>query len=360
MGKETGFLEVDREDRGYEDPRKRLKTYKEFVIPLPEDKLRMQASRCMNCGIPYCHNGCPVNNQIPDWNDLVYKGGWQEAVENLLSTNNFPEFTGRICPAPCEAACTLNIIDQPVTIKTIEAALADRGWKEGWIKPQPPEEKTGKSVAVVGSGPAGLSAAHRLAMLGHDVTIFEAKDKLGGLNEYGIAAYKTVNDFAQREVDWLLKIGGITPKMKTALGRDITLENLRRDYDAEGIVSCKGIGELPDGAPAACAGVVLVRQRPGEGKAIFITLSDETGVCNVVVWARTFEHFRKEVMGSRLLLVEGRVQKSPEGVVHLMAENMVDRSADLRRLSGAAVPRQDATQRHPSNVRVLPPSRDFH
>jgi glutamate synthase (NADPH/NADH) small chain len=152
MGKETGFLEFDREDRGYEDPKERIKNYKEFAVPLPEDKLQVQASRCMNCGIPYCHNGCPVNNQIPDWNDLLYKGDWQKAVENLLSTNNFPEFTGRICPAPCEAACTLNIIEQPVTIKTIEAALADRGWKEGWIKPQPPRHKSGKSVAVVGSG----------------------------------------------------------------------------------------------------------------------------------------------------------------------------------------------------------------
>ena len=243
MGKETGFLEVDREDRGYEDPRKRLKTYKEFVIPLPEDKLRMQASRCMNCGIPYCHNGCPVNNQIPDWNDLVYKGGWQEAVENLLSTNNFPEFTGRICPAPCEAACTLNIIDQPVTIKTIEAALADRGWKEGWIKPHPPERKTGRSVAIVGSGPAGLACAQQLARAGHSVTVFEKADRVGGLLRYGIPDFKMEKHLINRRAVQM-EAEGVVFKTSTEVGVDVSMKSLRENFDA---VVLAGGAEEPRG-----------------------------------------------------------------------------------------------------------------
>jgi glutamate synthase (NADPH/NADH) small chain len=172
MGKETGFLELDRQDRTYADPKERVAHYKEFVIPHAEPALKAQASRCMNCGIPYCHNGCPVNNIIPDWNHLVYESDWENALEVLHSTNNFPEFTGRICPAPCEAACTLNIIDQPVTIKSIECAIVDKGWENGWIKPQVPAKKTGKSVAVVGSGPAGLAAAQQLARAGHSVTLF--------------------------------------------------------------------------------------------------------------------------------------------------------------------------------------------
>src|SRR5690606_35785667 len=186
MGKETGFLEIEREDRTYEDPKERIGHYREFVIPHSEDGLRNQAARCMNCGIPYCHNGWPVNNQIPDWNHLVYESDWRNALDNLLSTNNFPEFTGRVCPAPCEAACTLNIIDQPVTIKSIECAIVDRGWKEGWIQPQIPARKTGKTVAVVGSGPAGLACAQQLARAGHTVTVFEKADRVGGLLRYGI------------------------------------------------------------------------------------------------------------------------------------------------------------------------------
>jgi glutamate synthase (NADPH/NADH) small chain len=231
MGKETGFLELDREDHGYEDPKKRLTTYKEFVVPLPEEKLQAQASRCMNCGIPYCHNGCPVNNQIPDWNDLVYKGGWRDAVENLLSTNNFPEFTGRICPAPCEAACTLNIIDQPVTIKTIEAALADRGWKEGWIKPQPPEKKTGKSVAIVGSGPAGLACAQQLARAGHSVTVFEKADRIGGLLRYGIPDFKMEKHLINRRAVQM-EAEGVTFKTSTEVGVDVSMKSLRENFDA--------------------------------------------------------------------------------------------------------------------------------
>ena len=169
MGKVTGFLEIDRRDRRYAPASDRIRHYNEFVIPLSEEATRDQAARCMDCGIPYCHNGCPVNNQIPDWNDLVYRGDWEEAARNLHSTNNFPEFTGRICPAPCEASCTLNLIDDPVTIKTIECAIVDRALGEGWIKPEPPAQKTGKKIAVVGSGPAGLACAQQLARAGHEV-----------------------------------------------------------------------------------------------------------------------------------------------------------------------------------------------
>jgi glutamate synthase (NADPH/NADH) small chain len=184
VGKATGFLELNRQDRIYANTNERLKHYKEFVVPLPEEKLKAQASRCMDCGIPYCHNGCPVNNIIPDWNHLVYEGDWQNALEVLHSTNNFPEFTGRICPAPCEASCTLNIDDAPVTIKSIECAIVDRGWREGWIQPQPPKRKTGKSIAVVGSGPAGMACAQQLARAGHSVTLFEKNDRMGGLLRY--------------------------------------------------------------------------------------------------------------------------------------------------------------------------------
>ena len=231
MGKETGFLEVDREDRAYEDPKERIKNYKEFVVPLPEDKLRKQASRCMNCGIPYCHNGCPVNNQIPDWNDLVYKGDWADALENLHSTNNFPEFTGRICPAPCEASCTLNIIDQPVTIKTIEMQIADKGWKEGWIRPQPPQEKTGKSVAVVGSGPAGLACAQQLARAGHSVTVFEKADRVGGLLRYGIPDFKMEKHLINRRAVQM-EAEGVTFKTSTEVGVDVSIKSLKENFDA--------------------------------------------------------------------------------------------------------------------------------
>jgi glutamate synthase (NADPH/NADH) small chain len=175
MGKVTGFLEIDRRDRRYAPASDRIRHYKEFVIPLSEEATKDQAARCMNCGIPYCHNGCPVNNQIPDWNDLVYHDDWQEASRNLHSTNNFPEFTGRICPAPCEASCTLNLNDSPVTIKSIECAIVDRAWEEGWIVPEPAAKLTGKRVAIVGSGPAGLASAQQLARAGHEVHVFEKK-----------------------------------------------------------------------------------------------------------------------------------------------------------------------------------------
>ncbi|MFZ0117024.1 MAG: glutamate synthase subunit beta [Xanthobacteraceae bacterium] len=200
MGKITGFLEFERNDRDYEPVEERIRHWREFVQPLPEKETRQQAARCMNCGIPYCHTGCPVNNQIPDWNDLVYTGEWEEAARNLHSTNNFPEVTGRICPAPCEAACTLNIEDIPVTIKTIECAIADKAREQGWIKPEPPATTTGKKVAIVGSGPAGLACAQQLARAGHDVHVYERYAKAGGLLRYGIPDFKMEKDLVDMRV----------------------------------------------------------------------------------------------------------------------------------------------------------------
>ena len=200
MGKVTGFLEIDRQERRYETASDRIRHFREFVIPLSEGATRDQAARCMNCGIPYCHNGCPVNNQIPDWNDLVYRGDWHTAHLNLHSTNNFPEFTGRVCPAPCEASCTLNLNDVPVTIKTIECAIVDRAWQEGWIVPERAPERTGKSVAVIGSGPAGLACAQQLARVGHDVHVFEKHAKAGGLLRYGIPDFKLEKHHVDRRV----------------------------------------------------------------------------------------------------------------------------------------------------------------
>jgi glutamate synthase (NADPH/NADH) small chain len=231
MGKETGFLEIERKDRTYADPKERVRHYKEFVIPHSEEGLRNQAARCMNCGIPYCHNGCPVNNQIPDWNHLIYEGDWRNALDNLLSTNNFPEFTGRICPAPCEASCTLNIIDQPVTIKSIECALNDRAWKEGWVQPQVPERKTGKSVAIVGSGPAGLACAQQLARAGHSVTVFEKSDRVGGLLRYGIPDFKMEKHLINRRAVQM-EAEGVTFKTSTEVGVDVSLKSLKENFDA--------------------------------------------------------------------------------------------------------------------------------
>jgi glutamate synthase (NADPH/NADH) small chain len=231
MGKETGFLELDRKDRTYADPKERLKHYKEFVIPHAEPELRAQASRCMNCGIPYCHNGCPVNNIIPDWNHLVYEGDWKNALEVLHSTNNFPEFTGRICPAPCEASCTLNIIDSPVTIKSIECAIVDRGWQEGWIAPQVPEKRTGKTVAVVGSGPAGLAAAQQLARAGHSVTVFEKNDRVGGLLRYGIPDFKMEKHLINRRAVQM-EAEGVQFRTSTEVGVTISVASLKENFDA--------------------------------------------------------------------------------------------------------------------------------
>src|SRR5579871_1095302 len=230
MGKETGFLELDRQDRTYDAPAERLKHYKEFVIPLPEDALRGQASRCMNCGIPYCHNGCPVNNIIPDFNHLVYEDDWRNALEILHSTNNFPEFTGRVCPAPCEASCTLNIQDQPVTIKTIECAIVDRGWQEGWIGPQVPTRRTGKSVAVVGAGPSGLACAQQLARAGHFVTVFEKNDRVGGLLRYGIPDFKMEKHLINRRAVQM-EAEGVTFRTSTEVGVHVSVDSLKENFD---------------------------------------------------------------------------------------------------------------------------------
>ena len=231
MGKATGFLEFERTDRGYIKPEERLKNYKEYVTPLPEAELTKQAARCMNCGIPYCHNGCPVNNMIPDWNDLIYRDQWQAALETLHSTNNFPEFTGRICPAPCEASCTLNITETPVTIKSIECAIVDRGWEEGWIKSQIPTHKTGKRVAVVGSGPAGLAAAQQLARTGHAVTLFEKYDRIGGLLRYGIPDFKMEKHLIDRRVNQMAA-EGVEFRTGTEVGTTLPFDVLLAGYDA--------------------------------------------------------------------------------------------------------------------------------
>jgi len=231
MGKASGFLEIDRQDRKYDAPAERLKHNREFVIPHDDAGLKGQASRCMNCGIPYCHNGCPVNNQIPDWNHLVYENDWREALTNLHSTNNFPEFTGRICPAPCEAACTLNIVDQPVTIKSIECAIVDRGWKEGWIEPQVPAKKTGKSVAVVGSGPAGMAAAQQLARAGHSVTVFEKNDRIGGLLRYGIPDFKMEKTHINRRA-MQMEAEGVQFRTSVEVGVTVSFASLQENFDA--------------------------------------------------------------------------------------------------------------------------------
>ncbi|MCA0978703.1 glutamate synthase subunit beta [Qipengyuania flava] len=231
MGKETGFLEYEREDRTYADPAERLKSYKEFVIPHERGALQKQAARCMNCGIPYCHNGCPVNNIIPDWNHLVYEDDWKSALEVLHSTNNFPEFTGRVCPAPCEAACTLNIVDAPVTIKSIECAIIDRGFKEGWVKPQVPEKQSGKSVAVIGSGPAGLAAAQQLARAGHAVTVFEKSDRIGGLLRYGIPDFKMEKHLINRRAVQM-EAEGVQFRTSSEVGVEVSFEALKENFDA--------------------------------------------------------------------------------------------------------------------------------
>ncbi len=245
MGKVTGFLEIDRQDRRYAPAGDRIRHYREFVIPLSEEGTRNQAARCMNCGIPFCHNGCPVNNQIPDWNDLVYNGGWREASINLHSTNNFPEFTGRICPAPCEAACTLNIEDTPVTIKTIECAIVDRAWNEGWITPEPAKTRSGKKVAVVGSGPAGLAAAQQLARAGHDVHVFEKFAKAGGLLRYGIPDFKMEKRLIDRRIHQM-EAEGVTFHYNEHIGVTRPVEELTAAYDA---VLLTGGAEKPRDLP---------------------------------------------------------------------------------------------------------------
>jgi glutamate synthase (NADPH/NADH) small chain len=246
MGKVTGFLEIDRADRRYAQASDRIRHYREFMLPLSEESTRNQAARCMNCGIPYCHTGCPVNNQIPDWNDLVYRGLWEEAARNLHTTNNFPEFTGRVCPAPCEASCTLNLQDSSVTIKTIECAIVDRAWAEGWIKPEPPERRTGFKVAVVGSGPAGLACAQQLARAGHQTHVFEKNAKPGGLLRYGIPDFKMEKTHVDRRVAQM-QAEGVVFHCGTKVGRDVEAKALVEEYDA---IVLSGGAEAPRDLPA--------------------------------------------------------------------------------------------------------------
>jgi glutamate synthase (NADPH/NADH) small chain len=241
MGKPTGFLEIKRRDPGAAPPGERIRFYKEFEIPLAESELSRQGARCMDCGIPFCQSGCPVNNIIPDWNDLVYRGRWREAIDVLHSTNNFPEFTGRICPAPCEAACTLNINNDPVTIKTIEHAIIDHAWEQGWVKPQPAARKTGKKVAVVGSGPAGLACAQQLARAGHAVTLFEKNDRLGGLMRYGIPDFKLEKHHIDRRLEQL-KAEGVEFRVNQHVGVNLPAQKLLAEFDA---VALTGGSEHP-------------------------------------------------------------------------------------------------------------------
>jgi glutamate synthase (NADPH) small chain len=246
MGKITGFIEIERRDRPYVPVPERIKFYKEFIRPLPEEEMGKQAARCMDCGIPFCQTGCPVNNIIPDWNDLVYHADWREALAVLHSTNNFPEFTGRVCPAPCEAACVLNINDNPVAIKSIEQAIVDRGYAEGWVVPQIPHHKTGKKVAVVGSGPAGMACAQQLARAGHDVTLFEKNDRIGGLLRYGIPDFKMEKHLIDRRVEQMT-LEGVAFRPNAHIGVTIAAKELLAQFDA---IALTGGSEKPRDLPA--------------------------------------------------------------------------------------------------------------
>ncbi len=247
MGKPTGFIEYLREDPSELSPLNRIRNWDEFHLPMPEDKLRTQAARCMDCGTPFCHtgitinrmaSGCPINNLIPEWNDLIYRGLWREALERLHKTNNFPEFTGRVCPAPCEGACVLGIHNPPVTIKNIEYSIIEKGWEEGWVKPEPPQKRTGKKVAVVGSGPAGLCAAAQLNKAGHWVSVFERADRPGGLLMYGIPNMKLDKTaIVMRRIE-LLELEGVKFICNTEIGKDLPVEQLLKEYDS--VILCTG------------------------------------------------------------------------------------------------------------------------
>src|SRR6476659_5628114 len=245
MSNPSGFLKIERQDRGYAPPEERLKHWKEFVRPLAEREVEKQAERCMDCGIPFCHSGCPVNNLIPDWNDLVQRDEWQPAIERLHRTNNFPEFTGRVCPAPCEASCTLNLTDSPVTIKTIECSIVDRAWTEGWVQPELPSKKTGKKIAVIGSGPAGLAASQQLARAGHDVHLFEKNARAGGLLRYGIPDFKMEKHLIDRRVKQM-EAEGVTFHYNVNVGIDLPHDELLDSYDA---VILSGGAEKPRDLP---------------------------------------------------------------------------------------------------------------
>jgi glutamate synthase (NADPH/NADH) small chain len=231
VGKITGFMEIKRETPDRRPVAERLKDWREFDLKLPEERLKAQGARCMDCGIPFCHKGCPLGNLIPDWNDLIYRGRWRDAIDRLHSTNNFPEFTGRVCPAPCEEACVLNINNDPVTIKLIEKNIIDHAWSEGWVAPQPPAQTTGKRVAVVGSGPAGLACAQQLARAGHAVTLFERSDRIGGLLMYGIPDFKLEKRYVERRVEQM-KAEGVQVVTSCQVGFDIHADEMRTKFDA--------------------------------------------------------------------------------------------------------------------------------
>jgi len=237
MGKVTGFLEISREQPSRRKVEERINDWHEVYEPFPEEKQREQSARCMDCGVPFCHTGCPVNNLIPDWNDLAYHGRWEAAIRRLHATNNFPEFTGRICPAPCEAACVLGIDQPPVSIKLIERSVVERAWQEGWIKPEPPEQNTGKRVAVVGSGPSGLAAAQQLRRAGHSVTVYEKNDRIGGLMRYGIPNFKLEKDVLDRRIEQL-RAEGVVFETNAHVGANVPVKSLSEHYDA--ILLCGG------------------------------------------------------------------------------------------------------------------------
>jgi len=245
VGKVTGFMEYPRLDEGYIPPSERIKNYKEFVLHLSDEEAKIQGARCMDCGIPFCNNGCPVNNIIPDWNDLVYQQNWRAAIDILHSTNNFPEFTGRICPAPCEAACTLNINSDAVGIKSIEHAIIDKAWENNWVVPQPPKHKTGKKIAIVGSGPAGLAAAQQLARAGHAVDVLEKNDRIGGLLRYGIPDFKMEKTHIDRRMEQM-EAEGVCFKPNQNVGGNISPDQLVDEYDA---VILAGGAEWPRDLP---------------------------------------------------------------------------------------------------------------
>ncbi|MBV6305482.1 glutamate synthase subunit beta [Candidimonas humi] len=302
MGKITGFMEFRRIKEATEAPQKRLKNWREFVHTLTDDEAKVQGARCMDCGIPFCSNGCPVNNVIPDWNDLVYKGQWRQALDTLHSTNNFPEFTGRICPAPCEAACTLNINDDAVGIKSIEHFIIDKGWAEGWVVPQPPKKKTGKKVAVVGSGPAGLACAQQLARAGHSVTLFEKSNRIGGLLRYGIPDFKLEKSHIDRRLTQM-EAEGVEFCPSTYVGDPAhaedgltvrTPESLQAEFDA---IALTGGAENPRDLPVpgrelkgvhfamdflrqqnkVDAGDQVARQTLAKGKHVIVIGGGDTG-----------------------------------------------------------------------------------
>ena len=245
MGKPTGFKEFPRKERGYRQVEERLGDYYELLVPMTESDLKDQGARCMDCGIPFCHNGCPINNIIPEWNDLVYTGDWRQALDVLHSTNNFPEFTGRVCPAPCEAACTLNLTDEPVTIKSIECAIVDRGWAEGWIEPQVPKRLTNMRVAVVGSGPAGMACAQQLARAGHEVVLYEKNARIGGLLRYGIPDFKMDKELIKRRKAQM-QAEGVEFRPNSHVGYNVLPERLLEKFDA---IALTGGSEQPRDLP---------------------------------------------------------------------------------------------------------------